>query len=249
MPTAKTIWLMLACSLCWSQPAGDSKPATTNVMGSQYPRVHSDLRVSFRLQAPQAQKVQVRLGGTHDMTRAEDGTWSATIPPQVPGFHYYSLVVDGVAVNDPGSETFYGSGRQSSGIEIPEKGVDYYEVKDVPHGEVRQLRYYSKVTGTWRRAFVYTPPGYDSRRHPLPGALPPARRRRRRARLGSPGPRRHHPRQPDRRKEGRAHDHRHGQGIRCGRQAKNPTSGRPANPSTCAACRRCPPSKRLSSTT
>lgn len=162
MPTTKILWLMLACATCWAQPADDSMPATSNVMGSQYPRVHPDLRVSFRLQAPQAQKVQVRLGGSHDMTRAEDGTWSVTIPPQVPGFHYYYLVVDGVQVNDPGSESYYGSSRQSSGIEIPEKGVDYYEVKDVPHGEVRQLRYYSKVTGAWRRAFVYTPPGYDA---------------------------------------------------------------------------------------
>ena len=162
MPTTKTLWLMLACAICWAQPADDSKPAESNVMGSQYPRVHADLRVSFQLKAPEARKVQVRLGGTHDMTRAEDGTWSVTIPPQVPGFHYYSLVVDGVAVNDPGSETFFGSSHQSSGIEIPEKGVGYYEVKDVPHGEMRQFRYFSQVTGKWRRAFVYTPPDYDS---------------------------------------------------------------------------------------
>ncbi|HEY3439679.1 MAG TPA: alpha/beta hydrolase-fold protein [Paludibaculum sp.] len=162
MTTTKTIWLMLASAFCWAQPPGDSYPAVSNVWGSQYPRIHSDLRVSFRIQAPQAQKVQVRLGGTHDMTRAEDGTWSVTIPPQVPGFHYYSLVVDGVAVNDPGSETYFGSSRQSSGIEIPEKGVDYYEVKNVPHGEVRQFRYFSQVTGAWRRAFVYTPPDYDT---------------------------------------------------------------------------------------
>ena len=162
MPTTTTIWLMLASALCWAQPPGDSHPAVSNVWGSQYPRIHSDLRVSFRIQAPQAQKVQVRLGGTHDMTRAEDGTWSVTIPPQIPGFHYYSLVVDGVAVNDPGSETYFGSSRQSSGIEIPEKGVDYYEVKNVPHGEIRQFRYFSQVTGAWRRAFVYTPPDYDT---------------------------------------------------------------------------------------
>jgi enterochelin esterase-like enzyme len=131
-------------------------------MGAQYPRVHSDRRVSFRIQAPEAKKVQVRLGNTYDMTRTEDGVWSVTIPPQVPGFHYYYLVIDGVQVNDPASETFYGVGRQSSGIEIPEPGIGYYEIRDVPHGEVRQFRYYSKVTESWRRAFVYTPPGYDS---------------------------------------------------------------------------------------
>jgi enterochelin esterase-like enzyme len=114
------------------------------------------------LKAPEARKVQVRLGKDYEMTRATDGTWSATIPPQVPGFHYYYLVVDGVEINDPGSETFYGVGRESSGIEIPEAGAEYSEVKNVPHGEIRQFRYYSTVTGSWRRAFVYTPPDYDA---------------------------------------------------------------------------------------
>jgi enterochelin esterase-like enzyme len=130
-------------------------------MGAQYPCVHQDLRATFQLKAPDAQKVQVRLGKTYDMDKGADGLWKVTIPPQVPGFHYYWLVVDGVQVNDPGSETFYGVGRESSGIEIPEKGVDFYDVKDVPHGEVRNFRYYSTVTGSWRRAFVYTPPDYD----------------------------------------------------------------------------------------
>lgn len=154
--------LLLASGLCWGQATDDSVPASTNIMGQQFPRVHSDLRVTFQLKAPEAQNVQVRLGQTYDMTRDADGVWSVTIPPQVPGFHYYWLIVDGVQVDDPGSETFYGVGRQSSGIEIPEKAVDFYQVKDVPHGEVRSFRYYSKVTASWRRAFVYTPPDYDT---------------------------------------------------------------------------------------
>jgi enterochelin esterase family protein len=90
-----------------------------------------------------------------------DGTWTVTTPPAVPGFHYYWLFVDGVAVNDPGSETFFGYGRQTSGVEVPEKGIDFYDAKDVPHGEVRAFWYHSKVTGKLRRAFVYTPPDYD----------------------------------------------------------------------------------------
>ncbi len=153
------ILCILACSFCWSQ-ADDSQPASTNVMGAEYPRVHSDLSVTFRLKAPDAKKVQVDIGQPYDMTRAEDGTWSVTVPPQVPGFHYYSLVIDGVQVCDPASETFFGMGRQASGIEIPEKGVDYYNVQNVPHGAVRSLRYFSKYANSWRRAFVYTPPDY-----------------------------------------------------------------------------------------
>jgi enterochelin esterase-like enzyme len=166
--TAVLMGLLLASGLCWGQATDDSVPASTNIMGQQYPRVHSDLRVTFQLKAPEAQKVQVRFGAPpaavkdHDMEKGADGVWSVTVPPLVPGYHYYYLVVDGVQVNDPASETFYGVGRQSSGIEIPEKGVDYYEVKDVPHGEVRSFRYYSKITAAWRRAFVYTPPDYDT---------------------------------------------------------------------------------------
>src|SRR5262249_4411 len=76
----------------------------------------------------------------------------------------YWLLVDGVAVNDPASETYFGYGKQTSGVEVPEKGVDFYDIKDVPHGEVRALWYPSRVTGAWRRAHIYTPPGYDT--HP-----------------------------------------------------------------------------------
>jgi enterochelin esterase family protein len=79
-------------------------------------------------------------------------------------------VLDGVPVNDPGSATFFGYGKPTSGVEVPEPGGDYYDVKDVPHGEVRSLWYHSRVTGSLRRAIVYTPPGYDAdagRRYPV----------------------------------------------------------------------------------
>ena len=133
-------------------------------MGAEYPRVFADGRASFRLKAPEAQKVQVDImAKKYDMAKGEDGYWSVTIPPQVVGFHYYRLVVDGVNINDPGSETYFGVGQQFSGIEIPEPGhVDYYETKNVPHGEVRQRRYWSAITQQWRRCFIYTPPGYDT---------------------------------------------------------------------------------------
>jgi enterochelin esterase-like enzyme len=167
---------ILACSLCPAQTPDDSKPAATNVMGAQYPRIHADLRVTFRVTAPDARKVLVQPGGAdnglgagpYEMVRDDKGVWSVTTPPAVPGFHYYWLLVDGFAANDPSSETFYGYGKESSGIEVPEKGVDFYDVKDVPHGEVRISWYRSKVTGDWRRAYVYTPPGYDSSRARYP---------------------------------------------------------------------------------
>jgi enterochelin esterase-like enzyme len=96
------------------------------------------------------------------LEREADGLWTVTTRPQVPGFHYYWYILDGVNVSDPASETFYGVGRQSSGIEIPSKEEDFYEVKDVPHGEIRERPYFSKTTNAWRRVFVYTPPDYDT---------------------------------------------------------------------------------------
>jgi enterochelin esterase-like enzyme len=167
----RTVIIALTLTASMTQaPADDSRPASSNVLNAQYPRVHADNRVTFRLTAPNAQKVQLQPGGADnglgkgpvDMTRDEKGLWSITLPPAVPGFHYYWFLVDGLAVNDPGSETFFGWGRQTSGIEVPEPGADYYDARNVPHGEVRLRLYESKVTGAWRRAYVYTPPDYDA---------------------------------------------------------------------------------------
>lgn len=151
-----------------AKPADEGKPSATNLMNAQYPRVHADGRATFRLKAADAKKVQVftnyGLGprGHWDMTKGADGVWSFTSPPIVPGFHYYGFLVDGVFVNDPGTDTYFGTSKPTSGIEIPEKGVDFFHVKDVPHGEVRSRWYHSKVTGQPRRVMVYTPPGYDA---------------------------------------------------------------------------------------
>ncbi len=154
---------LLTCGLYQAQAADECKPSSLNIPGAPYPCVHADRRVTFRVAAPDAQKVQVRLGGAHDMTKGADGLWMATIPPQVVGFHYYSIVVDGAVVADPATRTFFGSGWDNSGLEIPESEADaaYYTAKDVPHGQVSQRWYYSKVTGKWRRCYVYTPPEYD----------------------------------------------------------------------------------------
>jgi hypothetical protein len=138
-----------------------SVPAPTNVPGADYPRITSDNRVEFRIKAPYATNIEFDLGKHYQAVKADDGTWSVTTDPQVSGFHYYYLVVDGVEVSDPASQSFFGVGKQSSGIEIPEKGVDYYSSMHVPHGDVRERIYYSNVTQGWRRIYVYTPPGYD----------------------------------------------------------------------------------------
>jgi enterochelin esterase family protein len=112
--------------------------------------------------APDAAKVQLDLGRLYNMEKDEKGIWTVKTDPLVPGFHYYSLVIGGLKFADPASESFYGMGRMASGIDIPEAGADFYTVKDVPHGEIRSVNYYSNTTGSWRRMNIYTPPGYDS---------------------------------------------------------------------------------------
>ena len=138
----------------------DSKPASTNIPGAEYPRIDSQRRAIFRVNAPDAQSVVVSLGRTA-LTKGEDGFWTGTTEPLDPGFHYFTLRVDGVDVTEPSSETFFGSGRVMSGIEVPEEGVDFYEIKNVPHGEVVLFWYFAESTGENRHAYVYTPPGYN----------------------------------------------------------------------------------------
>lgn len=138
-------------------------PAPTNVRSAKYPQITPDGKAIFRLKAPDAQKVQIDLGKKYDMVKNSDGVWEVTTDSLSEGFHYYSLIIDGVAVADPASETFYGMGRMASGIEVPFKGDGYYQVKNVPHGDIRIKRYYSPVLKAWRQFYLYTPPGYDEK--------------------------------------------------------------------------------------
>ena len=158
------------CAGAWAgptaseQPPADCKPSALNIPGAPYPCIYPDNRVTFRVAAPDAQKVRVRIGQGFDMSKGPDGLWYATTTPQVLGFHYYTLSIDGAVVADPATRTFFGSGFYNSAIEVPEPEADaeYSSLKNVPHGTVRQQWYFSKVTGAWRRAYVYTPPDYDT---------------------------------------------------------------------------------------
>ncbi len=153
-----------------AQPA-DTWPAPSNVPGADYPRLDAAGRGTFRLEAPAATRVQVNLPqGRYELVKDDTGVWTVTTPPIEPGFHYYAFDVDGLMVFDRGSAAYYGASRHGSGIDVPEPGVDFYTVKDVPHGDLRSDLYYSNVTSSWRRLFVYTPPGYDAqpeRRYPV----------------------------------------------------------------------------------
>ena len=142
-----------------SFPEG-SVPNEHNIAGAEYPRIGADNRVHFRIHAPNATKVEISFRG--EMTKEADGWWSLVSKgPEVVGFHYYQIIVDGVSSADPNGKPFFGMGKWVSGIEIPEKGVDYYSIKNVPHGLVSQSQYYSDIRKEWRRCIVYTPAEYD----------------------------------------------------------------------------------------
>lgn len=156
--------MLMATGLCFAQDSGDFKPATSNVLNAQYPRVDSNSRVQIRFKAPDASKVRINFwsGPKADMEKQADGFWTFTTPPMAPGLHYYTVIVDGAEVSDPGSTAYFGGSKWASAVEVPEAGATYYAPQNVPHGQVREIWYHSNVTGTWRHALVYTPPAYDS---------------------------------------------------------------------------------------
>ena len=148
-------------------PADDWKPAASNQEGKQYPQVNSERRVRYRIQAPQAQSISV--GGTR-LTKDENGVWTGISQPMDEGFHYNQITVDGVASPEPNSLYYYGASRWGSAIEIPAQDQDFYQLKDVPHGQLREIYYHANSTGSERHAFVYTPPDYDkdtTKRYPV----------------------------------------------------------------------------------
>jgi enterochelin esterase-like enzyme len=152
----------LLCPAQTNEPADDWKPATSNQRGKLYPQVNSEGRVRARVAAAQAQSVSLDLGGTkYPLTRGDDGAWIGDSKPQDEGFHYYQIIIDGAQVPDPNSLYFYGASRWGSGIEVPAKDQDFYALKNVPHGQLREVLYFSKTSNSNRHCFVYTPPGYD----------------------------------------------------------------------------------------
>jgi len=141
----------------------DFKPSVKNQPGQEYPQVNSQGYVRLRVEFPEAKSVVASLGGRGGtpLRKTYDGSWvGTTAGPEDEGFHYYHLTVDGGTVNDPGAMNYFGGTRWESGIEVPAHDQDFYAVKNVPHGNVQQVLFWSESTQQTRRAFVYTPPMY-----------------------------------------------------------------------------------------
>ena len=117
--------------------------------------------------APEAKTALVRgIGGSMDrswelLPLADlPGYFGAEIFGLAPGFHYCEFVIDGVAAMNPYLPIGYGCGKAMNFFEIPDPDFDWYLLRDVPHGAVHRELYKSELTGRWRTALVYTPPGY-----------------------------------------------------------------------------------------
>jgi len=147
----------------------DFKTTPTTQQEQKFPQVNSEGRVRVSISAPQALKVQLDIAAVkYDLVKDEKGVWTGESAPQDVGFHYYQLNIDGASVPDPGSLYYYGASRWGSGIEIPAKDQDFYALKNVPHGQLRETQYFSKTSNSVRRVFIYTPPGYDKNNQKYP---------------------------------------------------------------------------------
>jgi enterochelin esterase-like enzyme len=139
-------------------------------LSAEAPKVHSDGSVTFELIAPDAKSVQVDVKGRtgeendgkpFDMVRGKDGKWTYTSAPLDPGFHYYFHFIDGYRIADSTNPLYFGWARLANGVEIPDPNLDCYLPRNVPRGEVSIRPYFSKITQSWRDAYIYTPPGYQ----------------------------------------------------------------------------------------
>ena len=143
----------------------DFVPSSSNQPGKQYPMVNSERIVRAQLNAPDAVTVKLDIGGVkYPMKRNAEGVWTGDSAPQDEGFHYYQFEVDGASVPDPGSLYYYGASRWGSGVEVPAHDQDFYALKNVPHGDIREVHYWSQTNNQMRHCFIYTPPGYDKNR-------------------------------------------------------------------------------------
>jgi enterochelin esterase-like enzyme len=131
------------------------------------PEIGADRTITFRYNAPNATQVTVNGeldGKPYPMTKGPDGVWTVKVGPLAPDIYTYSFNVDGVVALDPrnaNTKFGYGNFGPVSVVQVPGDTAAFYDVKDVPHGEVRIKPYVSKSLGVSRTAWVYTPPGYD----------------------------------------------------------------------------------------
>ena len=169
--------IILSAALCLctvaatAQVKEDFVPSPNNQPGKQYPMVNSERCVRVQVKAPDAKSVKLDIGGVkYELVKDADGVWTGESAPQDEGFHYYQLNIDGADVPDPSSLYYYGASRWGSGIDVPAADQDFYALKNVPQGQMREIYYWSEVNQAMRHCFVYTPADYEvnkDKRYPV----------------------------------------------------------------------------------
>ena len=169
--------IILSAALCLctvaatAQVKEDFVPSPNNQPGKQYPMVNSERCVRVQVKAPDAKSVKLDIGGVkYDLVKDAEGVWTGESAPQDEGFHYYQLNIDGADVPDPSSLYYYGASRWGSGIDVPAADQDFYALKNVPQGQMREIYYWSEVNQAMRHCFVYTPADYEvnkDKRYPV----------------------------------------------------------------------------------
>jgi len=166
-----TLAAVCCSAVSFAQVKEDFVPSPNNQSGKQYPMVNSERCVRVQVKAPDAKSVKLDIGGVkYDLVKNDEGVWTGESAPQDPGFHYYQINVDGADVPDPSSLYYYGASRWGSGIDVPADDQDFYALKNVPHGQIREMYYWSETNKATRHCFVYTPAGYDTdlqKRYPV----------------------------------------------------------------------------------
>ena len=156
-------------------PSAAQEVGMLGTTGVKSPDVAEDGTVTFRLRAPEAKSVTVSgdFGDDASMTKGADGIWSVTVGPLPPEIYVYYFTMDGVRLTDPSNPRVkigYVTSTTTSLVTVPTKEPAFYDVQDVPHGEIRNILYKSKSNGVVRQLTVYVPPGYDdnpTKRYPV----------------------------------------------------------------------------------
>lgn len=127
--------------------------------------VNEDGTVTFQYRNNNAKSVSVdvQFAGKNEMHKDEKtGLWTATVGPAAADMYPYNFVVDGVSIMDPMCEQYFpNEGFKNSLLEIPSKtGALPHDIKNVPHGKMEYVNYYSNSLKYTNNAIVYLPPSY-----------------------------------------------------------------------------------------
>ena len=137
--------------------------------GVSSPVVHPDNTITFNYLAPDAKKVQVstQFAGTQDLQKGANGVWTVTLGPVAPDMYPYCFIVDGLQVMDPKNPDYFPNETfKNSIVDVRGTGEPLlHALRDVPHGSVDYVNYWSGTLGTWGNAIVYTPPQYDKNKN------------------------------------------------------------------------------------